>query len=315
MEMSVSAQEDYMTLPVTAVLGKPLGVGTGEITAGKRSLEELGELVEAVKRRVVPVRPDAPCGCIDGRPCVHTLGGEMSDARPKVSGGSITAYVGAELTGWFGSEDGTNQERLEVVDNWLNQAGIPTGGHIDTHAEATQFSGNHTGCGANDRIVENVSNIWGQSEVAGHLTAALQNELFAASVLPFKPLDLSSWDAVAAIKTVSSRDANAVEVLDTGEQQPAHGHAEILVVCNYNEGTTIDRDALVAETGKQVFVIDMWYIDKLAKALARGPEATRQEELLYCAMTAYQVGTYLTLCDGTQRPLFLGKKSDHNLAA
>ena len=69
------------------------------------------------------------------------------------------------------------------------------------------------------------------------------------------------------------------------------------------------------ETGNQVFVVDMWYIDKLARALAAGrPDAVEMYSKLKHHMVAYQVATYLALCDGTQRPAIL-TTSDVDLAA
>jgi hypothetical protein len=84
-------------------------------------------------------------------------------------------------------------------------------------------------------------------------------------------------------------------------------HGEELVIFNYLEGTTIDRDALVHDTGKQVFIVDMWYIDKLAKRMAEGrPDAVAMFESLQHAMVAFQVATYLALCNGTHRTALFG---------
>jgi hypothetical protein len=71
-------------------------------------------------------------------------------------------------------------------------------------------------------------------------------------------------------------------------------------VFNYVRGTTVDRDAYLARTGRQAFGVDMWYLEDIAAAMMSGPSKVTQEQLHH-ALTAYQVSTYLTLCDGSQR--------------
>ena len=78
----------------------------------------------------------------------------------------------------------------------------------------------------------------------------------------------------------------------------------------------MDRDSLVQETGKQVFTIDMWYIDTLARAMAQGrPDAPVMFEKLRHAMAAFQVATYLTLCDGTHHPVIVTEPQAQDVAA
>jgi hypothetical protein len=118
---------------------------------------------------------------------------------------------------------------------------------------------------------------------------------------------VQGYDSREALNMIGQGEGSNVEVLE-GK------HAESLVVFNYVEGKTVDRDRLVAETGKQVFVVDMWYIDTLATALAQGrPDAVAMRSKLKHAMTAFQVSTYLTLCDGSHRPVIV--KAQEQLAA
>jgi len=114
---------------------------------------------------------------------------------------------------------------------------------------------------------------------------------------------VAGWNPAAVIDAIGNEAA--VEVLDSdhANHAPNHGHREFGVLVNYVDGTSLDRDGFTADTGEQVFVIDMWYIDKLANALATGPNATEQYEQLREAMVSYQVATYLTLCDGSQQAL------------
>jgi hypothetical protein len=108
--------------------------------------------------------------------------------------------------------------------------------------------------------------------------------------------DYNSRDALNEVATRA--EGRNVEVLEGG-------HEELVVVFNYKRGYTIDRDAFVKDTDKQVFVVDMWYIDELADTMAVGPEAVEMRERLRHAMVAFQIATYLELCDGSHRPVIL----------
>ncbi len=78
-----------------------------------------------------------------------------------------------------------------------------------------------------------------------------------------------------------------------------------MVIFNNIPNSTIDRDALVKDTNKQVFIVDLWYIKELANRLATGPNAVQQAKQLHHAMVTYQVATYITLCDGSHRAAVL----------
>jgi hypothetical protein len=84
------------------------------------------------------------------------------------------------------------------------------------------------------------------------------------------------------------------------DNSPTHGHTEIALVVNNIEDTTIDRDGFFKQTGNQLFKLDMWYLKLAAKAMASGPHAEQQYSSLLNAMVAYQVATYIKLCNGSQ---------------
>lgn len=297
-------------LPTNVTIGEPIGLGYGSINAGEHTIQDLQELGEAVQRHVVTVDPNAPSCCIDGRHCLRTLAGGEPDPRAGVAGGAlVTAYAAAELTGWFGNDDGSTIDRLQRLDALLNASGIVTGAHIDEAAEMANMAGGRTGCGADDKYLENVGHVASDAEAVEGLTGLLLGAEYnpnRAGYIDATTVQERShdWDPVEVATIVANRDPKAVEVLYSDES-PTKGHSEVLVVFNYVEDATIDRDALVAETGKQVFMVDMWYINKIARALAGGPNAEAQYQQLQHAAVAYQAGTYLTLCDGSQRPLLL----------
>ncbi len=299
-------EEELLTMPVNIINGDKIGVGNGKIHADEAVLERQDELLETAKRHLVAVDPSLPCGCIDGRACAHTLGGNETQPRASVAGGVTTAYAAAEMIGWFADDEGDAPvERFERLRLTLAAAQIPSGNHVDQGHVANNFSDGGTGCGASDKLVMNIANVYDFDDGVEGFVKALsgdqyRDDLAAKRRSKADVMDaVAKWDPVAAKDKLSANDADSVEVLESDETE-TKGHREFTVLFNFVEGTTVDRDAFVAETGQQVFVVDMWYINKLARAMARGPKAEEQYLELRQAMIAYQVGTYLSLCDGSQ---------------
>ena len=311
METVMRTNEDETCMP-EITFGEPLGLGHGTIDGGILSHEGTQELVEQVKEHLVAVDPNAPSTCIDGRPCGSCMDGGSSQARPSVAGGGLlTAYAAAELIGWFENDLNSSAERLRNVGDFLKAKQFKFGAHCDESAVKKGFkivTGDgkeipKTGCGADDRLVEIIVQPHENSGEVSALTAAILDYEFNKDYMQFMSKEqvtshTADWNPKQVIDNLGSETANNIEILQ-GE------HSEVAVVFNYIENTTIDRDAFVATTGKQVFVVDMWYLAKLARAMARGTQITTQEKKLQHAMAAYQVATYLTLCNGSQRPIFV----------
>jgi len=317
--------EDYivaeleMGMRVDAMLEEDHEAATGKITAGELSDAEAQELKAAAERHMVKVDPKQPSCCIDGRPCVHTMAGTTiaeapTTSRPSVAGGAlVTAYAAAELSGWFGNDDGDAASRLERINNLLEAGGIVTGNHCDENAVAQGFENPETkagatGCGADDRLPEILNKVYDRPAAIAKLVGGLMGDEYDETKLHFTAqadvaAKVADWDPRTVVNTIVTTDdkKNRIEVLSSPHNLPNHGHAEIAVLFNYKEDTTLDRDSFVAETGRQMFVVDMWYIDKIARTLANGPDAEVVYKQLKHAMVAYQAATYLTLCDGSQR--------------
>lgn len=313
-EIAVVATAEEILRNAQVVIDAEASPASGKITAGETNRAEAEELASQARERMVAVSPDAPSCCIDGRRCEHTLAGGATEPRASVAGGAlITAYAAAELLGWFGADDTTGPaQRLGRVADVLRANGIVLGNHCDQNAAPLLINLDEagatalTGCGADDRLPEIMAKIFDEPIAMDAMVTPLMNGAFAPK-LPYvarKNVEAQTeqWSPVDVVKTIG--DQNAVEVLESPHDKPNHGHAEMGVLFNYVEGTTLDRDRFVADTGKQIFVVDMWYIDKLANALASGPDAAVQAAQLKQAMVAYQVATYLTLCDGSQWAMF-----------
>lgn len=318
METYMKNAEDELMVQIQTACGDPIGVGHGTINGGNISSDSAEELKTPISEHLVRVSADAPSSCIDGRPCSSCMDGSETEPRPSVAGGGlITAYAAAELTGWFEDEDTNPAVRLNNLSTFLAALQIKFGGHCDESAVAAEFKSidaegkviPKTGCGANDRLPEILTQPFqNQAEVTA-LTEAVMNHGFSKS--NYNPAfmnftdpetigrEVADWNPVDLIDKLGGESAANIEILKGT-------HAEFAVVFNYVEGTTIDRDAFAEDTGEQAFVVDVWYLEKLAAAMARGPEIEKQQKHLLHAMVAYQVSTYLTLCDGSQRPYFVG---------
>lgn len=299
------------------MVGAPLGKGTGSITAADVSEQAVHALAKTINEQfMVDVSGSAAGCCIDGRCALHTMAGEntMLPIGPHAAGGPLfTAFGAAELVpGYYGEQSAvTGPGRLEEVKDTLSGAGVPLGAHVTDSAIAHGFTDDtgkaQTGCGLNDKF-KLVMKKPAEEKDFVYATAQLLlgEEKFDAASMRFHDeaaveSRIRDYDSKQALDIFIGHEKafDHVEVL-TGE------HAEQLVVFNYVEGKTVDRDALVTRTGKQVFVIDMWYLDKLATAMATGrPDAVAMRSKLLHAMTAFQVATYLTLCDGTHRPVIM----------
>jgi hypothetical protein len=309
-EIVVGLQVDEMLKDTSDGQADVSAAATGKINGGELSESSATELSEEVKKHMVEVDPSAPSCCIDGRSCVHTLDGGETTMRASVSGGAlVTAYAAAELIGWFGNDTTDAAQKLGRINRVLRDNGINPGNHCDENALANEFRNpdtnkGATGCGADDRFLEIMRKPYEQGVAVNKLVKPLMGEEFNDAYATYTDqavLDTNTrdWDPADIINAIG--DGSAIEVLASMPGEVNSGHREGVVLFNYKANTTVDRDGYTRETGEQLFVVDVWYIDKLAKALAGGPDAVVQYQKLKQAMIAYQVATYLTLCDGSQR--------------
>lgn len=285
---------------------------TGTINGGELDPSRAQELVSEIEKHMESVDPKSPSCCIDGRSCVHTLEGGPTDSRASVAGGAlITAYAAAELVGWFGNDDSDVAVRLGRINRMLRANGINPGNHCDELAVQNQFVNPDTkkpvtGCGADDRLPEIMAKPYENEQAVNKLVKPLMGEEYNENLklVPKEEIEnkTKQWDPTDVVDAIGNGEA--IEVLESKPGEPNHGHREMGVLFNYKDNTSLNRDAFVRNTGEQIFVVDMWYIDKLATALAGGPNAVEQRQQLKQAMVAYQVATYLALCDGSQRVFF-----------
>ena len=330
METLMPEVMEYTIEEFTVVDGGVIGGNClGSINAPDNDSAKPNVLVRDIEAYMSRVDPDAPSACIDGRTCNETMSGKPSEPRASVAGGAlVTAYAANVLTGYYGPNDArTTAERLIDLGNSLlfpkQQSGrevkIISGGHVDQGAVDNDFetpnSGSQrTGCGATDYLPEILDIIYGHSEEVARITSALLGEQYNASLMSFVPQSAAAkqttdWKPKVVVDTQLGLGGNGtVEILESGQSLPNYGHAEAAVVVNRAEDTTLNRDAFNnrpsadESNAVQVFALDMWYLDRMAKQLVGGPANLEQEyQRLKHAMAAYQAATYIKLCDGTQR--------------
>jgi hypothetical protein len=293
-------KESMNSIAVAIEITKPVGEGVGTINAGETSNDEIQAHAELIKNEyLVSVDSNAPGCCIDGRPCAH-----HSEPRAKVAGGPlITAYGALESIGYFDGDERSTEQKMQSVATTLTQGGIVLGGHGDAAAAESMFSEDKTGCGANDKLPEIIANIGRASEFIEGNTEYLMGdtykpELAKTQVQHSIENPISDWKALYMLAALGGTD----EAKDNGKVEVLKGgHTEIMAIVNYIEATTVDRDRMLADGEPQVFVVDAWYIAKIANALASGPELQAQATELTQAMVAYQVSTLYTLGDGSHR--------------
>lgn len=312
--MLVDTREVESMPEIIVTIGDPIGVGYGAINAEGMDVDAAAqELVTEVEDYLREVAEDAPSSCIDGRKCVACMDGSCSEPRPGVAGGGlISAYAAAELVGWFADDATDSSERLRLVYDFLASQGVAIGAHCDQGAIEAEFKGK-TGCGANDNLPKILHMLHENKAVVDQFTRVVLEKDYATENTIYVPQDVlderhKGWKPETMIDEVGTKAGeHSIEILES-DHTPTHGHHELAVVFNNVENTTVDRDALYDATGKQVFDVDVWYLRKLAKAMATGPDAENQEKQLLHGMVAYQVATYLTLCNGSQRPIFVKEK-------
>ncbi len=278
-----------------------INFGIGNLHASDNTYEQAKATAELARGYLVLTSKHAPGQCIDGRCCGGTKSGAETQVGPKVAGGPIlTALSAMEFVGGYFDPDMTYEDKIGVVNSYLTQAGMLSGTHITKGAIANNFLNpetgeTQTGCGASEKYVYSTAAIEAGDQDVILTTQSLTDRPFVAkknqdnkAVNTYDPLLF--WDVVS-----SYNNGDHSEILEGV-------HDEALVLVNKVRNTTIDRDAFVTETGRQIFVIDQWYIEDIADALVYGnPDDDAKRVELIDAMVAFQIATYKQLCDGSHR--------------
>ena len=289
----LSGNHEEERVPVNISVTEEFGIGFGGITAPEKTQAQAEHEAQSVAQYIVSVPKEAVAVCIDGR------WGRILGA--KLAGGYKTLAVAAKSIGY----------RLagKALHEHAKSRGFNLGAHVDDTNEAVGFE-NGTGCGAND-----------QEEKIDKLFSEHKESLmgFAKTLISVNgEFKENHFKELVLLKTTEDKNElrNTVDDVETlhDDGEGVHGHTEWAVLFNFIENTTLDRDAYISATGKKVFVVDMWYIKSLADDMAEGIDLVEQASKFYNAMVAYQLATYIALCDGKHRGIIATSDQEQQAA-
>lgn len=234
-----------------------------------------------------------PCGCIDGR-----CGGNV---RPDTAGGTLSLVVADDLLSQQYAGDGSTLEAARNVYEYIAEAGYEVGGHTadEVHGDGA------SGCGANDKL-QAIYRIIGSEksatirELAGAFGATVSDETHQSIIEgATRRSAFSSGESILNEVILPIGGEDSVDTL-VGE------HKEVVAVVNHRTGTTLDRDALEREFGKdyEAFNIDAWSFENGARALYPDADDATIERTV-AAMVYYNIATAIALCGPTMRVIVL----------
>jgi hypothetical protein len=223
------------------------------------------------------------CKCIDGRNSKDGLEG------PNSAGGTLSLLVADDMTSQrFISSEEPITDGMRRLTTELVEQGQPVGVHADTHA-----SGEHSGCGANDKLPMVYAMMVKKAEKIRELAAAILGK-----DVPQEIHDMIVSRATSRVLFSPGDQVRAAVVETAGDSasETLEGaHQEIVAVVNLIPGTTLDRDKLEAETDgtKQAFNVDAWAFEESARVIS---ESDDDIDAKVIAMTYYNLATALVLC-------------------
>lgn len=304
-------------------LSDGLGFGDGQISRFDRESmpgnEDLAEVTDNALRNpaiLVPVgRYDSgelidDDGCIDGRPVAESLGAiirgvqilKTSLHRPKVPGGGLVMTAASRIG--LGLAAGQSlTDTFEAARQQAKNANVKVGGHTDDHAQA---HGPNCGCGALDKAVDNIAAVGlyrPQISQVVEILAGNSPELAATKQhSDVRPGILEHYVELAEAGSRAAGFAGRAimnNLIDSEAvvKQLAGPHRETRIAINRVPGLTIDQAVVRDGTGDraQVFALDEWKLQALAKDLYSDPAEQRRA---YLSQLVYTLGVTAVLTKG-----------------
>jgi hypothetical protein len=293
-------------------------------------LIESGELIK-------PVEGDDD-GCVDGRLARKTgvilsSDGQIEEQsfnggnymRAKVAGGGYITTLAMYL-GMANGDERVNGD-LRYVVSMLSSGGVCCGIHTGQHGHGEGA----TDCGAND----NLRLILQEAGSFREDIKASVEALLAPADIKFNGVTLDrtidGWSGKAAegsdyfegstgksrfqvvkeVITAKSQVVSSLEELKVISKELVGDHNEGFVILNYREGETFSQTALDKQLKQEfpgvddsklpkAFVVDVWRIKELAKALSNANEFIEFDAALSAGI-AFQLATVATITDGSLR--------------
>lgn len=255
-------------------------------------------------------------GCGDGRRTdLILVGGELryrSLHRAKVFGGGL-AMASASRIALGHAVDHTLNDIFISSAVLLDDRGMDYGGHTvtasreDAPAPVLEDHIHISGCGCLDKFPESAGATATHHEniakVAGSLAAKLAGLQPQGSDGASMPDMFANFDTAATTDRAGYSGGAVIRgMLQRGKVVKALGgvHQETDVVLNYVEDYTADQGLVRDMTGQagQIFSVDVWRIDRLARGLYDEPAQQRRAAI---GMLAFTLGVSATLTKGDQR--------------
>jgi hypothetical protein len=335
------------TIPAPGVGNKESSISASKFETTEKRLQLGADLYEIIKSGecIVKCTHDDD-GCIDGRCTCEILipeGGDFAkvavddnkdNERAKLAGGGyVTALSMLQALRETGASP---EDDIKYLTQALAKQKIYCGAHLGSNVSKKLGK---TDCGANDKEDIIIYNGTQAPEVVGGVTSALvarSTDVYSPDAMKqvFDGWIETVGDASYLVDSngVTRLDAVREGMLEVQESLPSDekaaviknldaDHNEIRVVVMYEDGETFSQTKLRRMLMErhpdvdpadlpQVFVVDYWRIQKIARAVAeladRKTDAKRladEIEKRYVgalqAGVAFQVATYATLTDGT----------------
>lgn len=284
-------------------------------------------------------------GCIDGR-CVNEIAhpkvgtfdvvsvehNKDNDRAKLAGGGYITALAMYQA---LGETRISSENDIVYISEQFAKKGIYCGAHTGGHGSEEHGK---TDCGANDKFYEIIDNGIRYRDEVGAIAEVLLKYSTDSYDQTVMKTAISTWDDTRKDTNyvvgngVKRLDAIRTGILHTQEQNPdvqtvaviknlSDNHNEVELVVNYKPGTTFSQGkkrqklmerfpGVARKDLPQVFVLDFWRIQQLARAVAEFPDhqtgaartigeiQDRYAQALHAGV-AFQVATYATLTDGS----------------
>lgn len=286
----------------------------GRGTLGKETSDERAhELLRLIPEFMVTPDLTKPWTCMDGRSALQLLSGKPTQPRRKTAGGDLySMYTAQELVdGYLLSTikqqypGASPKEFMQLYQDSVFYRAMykTTGGHISDHAPA---HGPGCGCGMCDGgakpfelIVSDASG--GKDYIAkwtaGSMHTPFSDDAHRQLIVPRAQnlatrLQTSGWRGTDMVDIVTHpKPYDEVQEAKDGIEVLGGEHGEELFLINCTD-LVLDRDAFVAATGAQAFMVDEGSIWKFAHEHAKDKaEATR----LYQALMTVNIAGGLAL--------------------
>lgn len=250
----------------------------GTIQAGPDQQEHLDVFTQQLASGAFhgPATASIPVICKDGR-----FGG--FHMLPNAAGGSETIFVADDLTDkHYAAANGSTLGGYENILNRLVEKGAPIGGHDDDQHDAGV-----SGCGANDKLDRIYDLIARKGNTLRDLAASLGIEVSDELHAKIVANALGRTDFSDGEHMLQALEAHENEII---VEHLGGVHQEVAAVLNTQEGTTLNRHAILDTFGEhyQSFNVDVWAFQHAAELLS---DDTATQHELAVAMVYYNLAT------------------------